>query len=202
MIDALLRLVGVDLQRQLAQLRAKAEDFKDRTTDEMKRQAADAGLTMGLAFVGVIFAMWTVLAGLIALYLWVAEQKDPFVALGAVGLVTAVLAALLFTIVSMRGSRPDTKQTRPIDFAASAAATPAFSAETNPAFAAAALPPNASILDVFAHTLTDRTAAATGEVLDSAADIVRRGPREAMLVTLAVAALVGVMLGRRRKAED
>ena len=43
MVAAVLKLVGFDLQRQLARLKAQAEEFKDRTTDEIKHKAIDYG---------------------------------------------------------------------------------------------------------------------------------------------------------------
>ncbi|CAN0202668.1 unnamed protein product, partial [Phaeothamnion confervicola] len=125
------------------------------------------------------------IAGLLALYLWVAMQEGPFVGLGVVALTTAALAAILFTVAATRGGKPK----RPRVHVAPAVVT----AEPVPA-----PPPHASLMDTVTHNLTHRTAAATNEALDSAAEIVRKGPREAVLATLAVAVVVGLFIGRRR----
>ena len=113
MVATVLKLVGFDLQRQLARLKAQAEDFKDRTTDELKHKAVDAGLTIGLAFGGLIFIVLTVAIGLLALYLWIEVEHGPFAGLGAVALTTTALAALLFMIAIMRGKsdKPAAKRT-------------------------------------------------------------------------------------------
>jgi hypothetical protein len=188
MLATLLRLVGIDLQRQLAHLRAQAEDFKNRTTLEVQHKVADTSITIGIAFVGLFFVLLTVVVALVALYLWVDMQRGPFAALAAVGLATGIMAALTFAIVAARSPRPLPK--RPI-------ASP-----VRPAPAALANYPSAvsgaSLLEGVTSKLADRTAAAAHEALDSAAEMVRKSPREAIIGTLAVAAVIGVVIGRRR----
>ena len=71
MLSTALRLFGTDLSRQFERLRFALEDFKDRTTDDLKQKAIGAGVTIGLAFAGMLFALLTVFAGLAALYLYV-----------------------------------------------------------------------------------------------------------------------------------
>jgi hypothetical protein len=184
MLSTALRLVGVDLERQWLRLKAQAEDFKDRTTDEIKGKAIDAGLAVGFALAGLWFVILTVIAGLVALYLWVEVSRGPIVALGAVAGTTAVLAVVLFIAAAMRGG---TKRKRPVKPVA----------EPTPA-AAIRSPAGAPFYEAVTRNLTDQTVAATNEALDAAAGIVRRSPREVILATLAVAIVAGVFIGRKR----
>ncbi len=200
MVATVLKLVGFDLQRQLARLKAQAEDFKDRTTDEIKHKAIDLGLMIGLAFAGLVFILLTVVAGLVALYLWVAMKNGPFVALGAVALTTTVLAALLFTIAAARGNSKKSNepaQPRPVVNAvpAAAAVSPASDAFASPHRPVAS---GASLVDDITQDLTRQARAVANEAFESAADIVRKSPREAILAALAVAVVAGVVVGRRR----
>ena len=105
MLSTALRLFGTDLSRQFERLRFALEDFKDRTADDLKQKAIGAGVTIGLAFAGMLFALLTVFAGLAALYLYVDYERGPLVALGAVALITAALAILLFALVVLRGRK-------------------------------------------------------------------------------------------------
>ena len=194
MVATVLKLVGFDLQRQLARLKAQAEDFKDRTTDEIKHKAVNVGLAIGLAFAGLVFVVLTIVAGLIALYLWVEMKRGPFVGLGAVALTTMLLAACLFILAATRGNK-EKKREKPrarVTQDAGLAVSPA--AER----LASAVPPHGSFVDAITQDLTDRTAAAANEALDTAAGIVRKSPREAILAALAIAVVAGVVLGRRR----
>ena len=190
-MDTLLRFVGVDLQHQLARLRAQAEDFKNRTIDEVKHQVAQTGITIGLAVAGAIFVLWTVVIGLIALYLWVEMWHGPFVALGVVGLTTAIAAALLFAVAASRGGSRPVRAARVRAVEAESIA-PAVTRDIP-------VPPNVSLVDALTHQLTSRATSAANEALDSAAELVRKGPREAILAALAVAAVIGIVVGRRRR---
>ena len=105
MVATVLKLVGFDLQRQLARLKAEAEDFKDRTTDDIKQKAVDAGLMIALAFTGLVFIVLAIVAGLIALYLYVEMKRGAFAGLGAVALTSAVIAAVMFIVAATRGKK-------------------------------------------------------------------------------------------------
>jgi ElaB/YqjD/DUF883 family membrane-anchored ribosome-binding protein len=188
MVGTLFQLVGIDLQRQLASLKSQAEEFKHRTTNEVKRQIAYASITIGIAFVGLVLGLLTVIAGLIALYLWVAMLHGPFAALAVVGCITAILAALLFTVVATRSRL--TPSNRPLN---NAAQTTSPSTESSSYCAS----PSASFVDTIKQDLLDRTAAATNDALDSAAELVRKSPREVIVATLAIAVLIGIVIGRR-----
>ena len=170
MLSTALRLVGTDLSRQFERLRFALEDFKNRTADDLKQKAIGAGVTIGLAFAGMLFALLTVFAGLAALYLYVDYERGPLVALGAVALITAALAILLFALAALRGRRDAPVPLRPM-----------------PA-------PQVSVT----QNLTDRTAAVANEALDSTADMLRRSSRETILAAMGAAIIAGVVIGRRR----
>ena len=193
MVANVLKLVGFDLQRQLARLRAQAEDFKDRATDELKRKAVDAGLTIGLAFAGLIFVVLTIMMGLIALYLWIELERGPFAALGAVALATTALAVVLFMAAAMRGRSDKPAAQRVTAHVGVPVSTTASLQNAHPS-----VTPHASVVDSITQDLTDRTAVAANDALDAAAGIIRKNPREAILAALAVAVIAGVVVGRRR----
>jgi ElaB/YqjD/DUF883 family membrane-anchored ribosome-binding protein len=200
MVATVLKLVGFDLQRQLARLKAQAEDFKDRTTDELKHKAVDAGLMIGLALAGLVFVVLTVIAGLIALYLWVEMERGRFAGLGAVALATAVLAALLFALAATRGKGKSANrlaQPKPVLGAPAAVSSDsdAFASSSRPISSGA---PGASLIDDITQDLTRQAKTVANDALESAADAVRKSPREAILAALAVAVVAGVVVGRRR----
>ena len=190
MLATLLRLVGVDLRLQLAHLRAQAEAFKSRTTHEIQQKVAEASLTIGIAFAGLFFVMLTVVVALVALYLWVEIHRGPFAALAAVGLATVIMAAVAFAIVAVRSPGRTPKL---------AIAAPMRSPPAAPLLHPSSVS-GVSLLDGVTSKLTERTAAAAHEALDSAAEMVRKSPREAIIGTLAVAAVIGLVIGRRRNA--
>jgi hypothetical protein len=208
MLGHLLGIFGIDLQGQIAKLRSHAEDLKDRAIREAKREAADTSITIGLAFGSLVLGLATLGAALAALYLWVAMARGPFAGLAAVACTTAVLALILAVVAATRGrlsasvppshpaARPAASEPLGVPVSATAAPTartpragslPLFSA-TSPT----------SFFDTVTHNLAHRAAVASDDVLDSATDIVRNGSREAIVATLGVAILVGVLIGRRQ----
>ena len=60
------------------------------------------------------------------------------------------------------------------------------------------LPSNASVFDVPTHRVSTRVAGAGDEAVDAAVHLMRTGSRSVLFGTLAVVALVGVLLGRHR----
>jgi hypothetical protein len=189
MLQALLRLLGVDLNQrfariggQIGELMVKAvSQIADKAASQIAEQAKETGLTLALVLIGSVAALSTYIVALAALYLWVDMQLGPFAALGAVGLVTAALAALMFGLALWRRRKP--------------AAAPL------PRPPAASLPPppsNASLVDVLRHRVSTRVAMAGDEALDTAAQVMRASSRSALFGTLAIAVLIGVLIGRRR----
>ena len=195
MLDTALRLVGFDFQRLLARVREQAEDLKDRTTHEIKSKVAEVAVTLGFMLGGLVLCGFAIAAGLFALYLAVARDHGPFVALGLVAAVSAFFAVLLFTIGASRNSQPK----RPDPARASVEPLRAAATSPVPPPPVASVPPGASFVEAIKADLTDKSAAAANEALNSAATLVRNSPREAILVALAAAVVTGVLVGRRRQ---
>jgi hypothetical protein len=147
MVATLLRLVGIDV----------------------KRLAREATITIVLAMLGAFAAMLALTFGFIALYLCLELKLGTVGALGILGGIAALLAAVLFAIAFLRAS-----------------CKPRVRAEG--ALRAAADPVQAS---------TAAIAQAADEAVNGAADIVRDGSRQQIAGTVAVAALIGWVLGRR-----
>jgi hypothetical protein len=196
MLQAALRLLGIDLNRKLAEIRAQIDEIRARAISEVTEQAKETGLTVGLALIGAVAVLLTFLVALAALYLLVDMHEGPFAALGAVGLVTALLAALMFTLAFRRGRRKPAPAPVYLSPAASPPASPSA-----PVLLSAVVPPpppNAPLFDVLRHRFSTRVAAAGDEVIDTAVRAMRTSSRPALFGTLAVAVLVGVVIGRRR----
>jgi hypothetical protein len=195
MLQAALRLLGVDLNRKIAEIRAQVEELKTGVIHQFGEQIRETGLTAGFFLVGAIAALLTLIVVLAALYLWVNIYHGPFAALGVVGLVTALLAALMFGLAFQRGKR---RPAAPVYL--NPAASPPSSPST-PVLLSAALPPpppNASFFDVLTHRFSTRVAAAGDEAIDTAVHAMRTSSRPALFGTLAAVVLVGVLIGRRR----
>ena len=195
MLQAALRLLGVDLNRKIADIRAQVEELKAGVLHQVTEQAKETGLTVGFVLIGAIAALLTFIVVLAALYLWVEMYQGPFAALGVVGLVTALLAALMFGLAFRRGKRKP---------AAAPVYLPAASPPplpSTPSLLSAVLPPpppNASVFDVLTHRFSTRVAVAGDEAIDAAVHAMRTSSRPALFGTLAAVVLVGVLIGRRR----
>ena len=201
MLRFLFGLLGVDLDHKIAEIRAQIEDFKARTTHQLGEQVKEAGLMVGFAFIGVVAAIATFVIVLVALYRWVDLYKGPFAALAAVGVVTGLIAAVMFALAFRRKPRRPTSSGVDRRAAAVPPAPPVPPTRPVSAVLSAALPSppsNASAFDILTHRVSTRVAGAGDEAIDAAAHLVRTGSRSALFGTLAVVALVGVLLGRRR----
>jgi hypothetical protein len=201
MLPEVLRLLRVDLDRKIAEIRTQAEEFRAKTTRLVAEQVKETSLTIGFALIGATAAIATFIIILVALYRWVGMYHGPFAALGAVGVVLAMLAAVMFLLAfGRRGHKPaflvvdrspavspppSPPPPQPIAVALSAALPPP--------------PPNASLFDVLTHRFSTRVVAAGDEALDAAVRVMRTGSKSTVFGTLAVTALVGVLLGRRHR---
>jgi type VI protein secretion system component VasK len=136
---------------------------------DLKRLARETAITIVLAMLGVFAAMLALACGLAALYFWLELKLGTFAALGIVGGMAAVLAIVLFAIVFLRASR------KPRARGEDAVRAAADSVEAS----AAAI------------------TRAADEAVNGAADAVRNGSRQQIATTIAVAALIGWVLGRR-----
>jgi len=193
MLQALFRLLGVDLNRKLAEIRGQIDELKRSAISQATEQVKETGLTVGFILGGAIAALFTLIIALAALYVWVNMHEGPLVALGVVGLVTALLAALMFALAFLRGKR----KLAP----APVYRVPAPSSPPAAPILMSVLPPppaNASFFDHLTHRFTTRVATSGDEALDAAVHVMRTSSRPALFGTLAVVALVGVLIGRRR----
>jgi hypothetical protein len=197
MLEAIFRLLGVDFSQKLAEIRGQIHELKRSAIHQVTEQVKETGITVGFILGGAIAALFTFVIALAALYVWVDMHEGPLAACGAVGLVTALLAALMFVLALQRGKR------RPAPAPAAVYRAPAAS-PPSPAAAPVLMsvlpppPPNASFFDHLTHRFTTRVATAGDEALDTAVHVMRTSSRPALFGTLAVVALVGVLIGRRR----
>ena len=200
MLRFILRLLGVDLDYKIAEIRAQIEGFRARTTHQLGERVKETGLMIGLAFVGAVAAIATFVIVLVALYRWVDLYKGPFAALAAVGVVTGLIAAVMFVFAFRRKPRQPISagvDRHPAAMSQSSVPPPGTGSAALSA-ALPSLPSNASVLDVLTHRVSTRVAGAGDEAVDAAVHLMRTGSRSVLFGTLAVVALVGVLLGRRR----
>lgn len=200
MLAAVLRMLGVDLQEQVSRLKAHVNEVAERVSDRVQEQIKETGVTLGLGLIGAVAAVSTIGIALAALFISVDRQSGPLVALGAVGGVTAALAALMFVLAAAHGKWrvPPTIQSQPASLPRATASSPPPIPRLDLSSLMSPPPHNAGLLDVVAHRLNTRVAATSDQAIDAAADFVRTGSRQALLSTLAVAVLLGVVMGRRK----
>ena len=91
MFAPLLGAIRADIDRQVGWAR-----------DEVRRQTRYATLTGVFAGVAALAALGAIVVGLIALYLWLSMQTDPFIALAVIGGGLLLLAVLLFALAFTR----------------------------------------------------------------------------------------------------
>ena len=136
---------------------------------DFKRLARDATIAIVLAMLGAFAAIVALTLGIVALYLWLELKLGTFAALSLLGGTSALLAIVLFVIAFRRTPRKAPDRSEDV-----------LRAAADPVQASAA-----------AFT------GATNEAVNAAAEIVRTGSPQQIAGTIAVAALVGWLLGRR-----
>lgn len=136
---------------------------------DLKRLARETTITIVLAMLGTFAAMLALTFSFVALYLWLELKLGAITALGILGGTSALLAGVLFAVAFLHASRKPR-------------------ARAEGALRAAADPMQAS---------TAAIAQAADEAVNGAADIVRNGSRQQIAGIVAVAALIGWVLGRR-----
>lgn len=136
---------------------------------DVKRFARETAITLVLAMLGALAAILAFALCFVALYLWLELELGIFAALGILGGTSALLAAVLFAIAFLRGPRKPRAREEDV-------------------LRAAAEPMKAS---------TAAIARTADDVVNGAADIVRSGSRQQIAGTIAAAALIGWVLGRR-----
>jgi hypothetical protein len=199
MLDALLRILGADLQARIAHVKGHVEALKNQAKHEVRQEISRAITAAGLVFAAVIMFAGSCFIVLMALYIWVDIQHGPFAALATVGALTTVGAAVLSALAMVRMRRPEAV---PIPIAA--AAHPAAAASRPESSAAASVPPApaAPRFDAVADRITKRAASAADDAIDAASDLVGNGSRSAVVGTLAITALVGLLIGRLRNVDE
>jgi hypothetical protein len=143
---------------------------------EVRRQTRHTALIGSLAAVAALAALGAIIAGLIALYFWLSIELGPFAALGMIGGGLLVLALILLAFIFMwkrprLASRPQLLIAQP-----------------------------AALIGTFKHGVDDRRIAGQEDTLRLVADTVRQSPPAALLGVLLIAAIVGVVTGRRFKS--
>ena len=136
---------------------------------DLKRLAREAAITIVVAMFGAFAAIVALGLGTVALYLWLELKLGTFAALSILGVTSALLAIVLLVIAFGRTPR---KPRYRVDDALRAAAAPAQASAA--AFTGAA-----------------------DEAVNAAAEIVRNGSAQQIAGTIAMAALIGWLLGRR-----
>jgi hypothetical protein len=201
MLREVLRLLGVDLDHKLAEIRAQAEELKTRTAHRVTEQVKRTGLMVGFAFVGAVAAIAAFVIVLVGLYRWMDIYKGPLTALTAVGVVLALLAAAMFALAFGRRSRKPAYAVVDRRLAASSPPSPSPPLPMSALLSAAlpSLPPNASLFDVLTHRFSTRVAGTSDAAIDAAVHVMRTGSKSTLFGTLAVVALVGVLLGRHHR---
>jgi predicted RND superfamily exporter protein len=188
MLATLLRLLGIDLQQQVSRLKLHVEEIAGEASSRIERQILQISITLGIALAGLLAALATVAIGLTAIFIWVDRQHGPLVGLAVVGVITAVLAGLMFTLAATRA------RTDALPKPAEASAPP------SPNLGAAVPPPPGEVdaLEAFLHRMATHAASAGDEAVETATEFVRSGSREALVGTLALAVLVGILIGRKK----
>jgi hypothetical protein len=192
MLDKLLQIVGVDLQTQLAQVTARAVAFKDATRREIRAEVAHAGVIAALAFVALVALTAACVIALIVLYLWLKPQYGALFSLGIIGSVTVVFGFVMAMLAMTRKAPSAVVMSEPVVTQRPAPASP-----VNLAAMVTPLPPHASLFDVVAHRVSSRAAGVAEEAIDTAEDTIAHGSRTQLVGTVAVAIMVGWIVGRR-----
>jgi hypothetical protein len=140
---------------------------------EARRQTRYTALIGLLAGVAALAAVGAIIVGLIALYLWLAPQTGPFTALGAIGGGLFLLALMLFVpVFAWRrpriASRPRLQITQPT-----------------------------AMFRTLRQGSYDKVIASSDQTLKLATSAPRRSSRSALLGALVVAAIMGLIAGRR-----
>jgi hypothetical protein len=139
---------------------------------EVRRQTRYRALIAVVASMAALAALGATVVGLIALYLWLAMQASPFAALGMIGS-GLLLVALMLLVLAFVWRRPSRVASRP-------------PLQTRP---------TAALLGVLGQASYDN--AGREQALKLATGTVRHGSRSALLGTLVLAAVVGLIAGRR-----
>ena len=140
--------------------------------EEVKRQARHAVLVTILLVLAGLAAFGAAVVGLIALYMWLAQQHGPFIALAIVGAGLLVLALILLLVAVIR-RRPRFAVRPPLQTAQPAA-----------------------LLGALGQDSYGKAAAGGEQAFRFVNEALREGSRSTLLGTLALAVVLGLIAGR------
>ena len=143
---------------------------------EVRRQTLHTAIVSSLAVAAALAALGAIIVGLIALYLWLSVELGPFAALGIIGAGLLILALTLLVFVFM-WKRPRFALRPRLQIAQPAA-----------------------LIGTLTRGNDARAIASSEDTLKLVADTVRHSPPTALLGVLLIAAIVGVVTGRRFKS--
>jgi hypothetical protein len=197
MLAIFLRLVG---EQNIQSFKGYIRDLIEEGSARFRLELRDVGLAVVFMALGALASAATIGVGLVALYGWLERYYGQLAALLAVGCMTAILAAVMFAAAWRRTSKSATarnpsKPARPTSrpaMPAPPAAEPVLLHQSVPP-----LPTNASVADLLTHRFAHRAVAASDEAIDRAAGLVREGSAGALVGTLAIAMLIGLVIGQR-----
>lgn len=211
MLQQALRAMGFDLDREVARFIARAKDqfeaLNARTIRDLKsytRQLAESAMLLAA---GIAFCVIAAALAMALLFLFLDERYGTYTALGAIGGIAAVLAAILLYAAFQRASREDGAASEP-ETAASPIAEPYIEPPPAPptarpsAYLATLIPPpapGAPLTEILLHQAKTRGAEAADEAIGQAEKVIREGSRPALVTTLALTALVGLYFGRQKR---
>lgn len=201
MLTSVLGFLGVDLQQQANHIQARVEVLRDQTLDKTAQHIKHVSAIIGFALAGAVLALVALGFGFAALYLWVAAEHGTMAAIGTLAIAAAVAAALLFMAAKgIAHRRVASLPAQPIVVMPSSPPPVPTTAQAAAAMASLVPPPRAgaSLLDIVTHRVTTKAAGASEEAVETAVELVRTGSRSALLGTIAITALVGLLIGRRR----
>jgi hypothetical protein len=139
---------------------------------EAWRQGSHAVLTLILTAVASLAGLGAAVVGLIAFYTWLATQHDQFTALGATGGGLLLLALILLVLARIR-QRPRIISPPPLRMAQPA-----------------------TLLGISTSGLNSKILGSE-EMVNLATATLRNGSRSALLGTLVIVTMMGVIIGRR-----
>jgi hypothetical protein len=166
MFTSLLGTARADIDRQIGWVK-----------DGARRQALHTALIAALAGAAVLAALGAIIIGLIALYLWLARQTDPLMALAIIGGGLLVLA-LVLSVLAFVSRRPPLAPRPPLQIAQQIA---------QPAALLGTLRQGG-----YAKVISDNEPA-----LRAAANVLRHGSRSEVAGALVLAAVVALIVARR-----
>lgn len=196
MLQTALRLLGFDLRLQASRLAERVQDAKREfygeireAITELKAEAVGTGINIGLVIVAAEFAFLALIAGLAAIFVWIAPEHGPMPALLGIALACLLMAGVLFAVARARSTQPPAAPRLP-------EASGGHARALAPPLVQAA--PDLGRLGPDAHErLARHGAAAAEEIAARIEDVFQHGSRKAILGTVVVTMLAGVAVGWR-----